>query len=210
MALTPLEIHNKEFRKTFRGYSEEEVDDFLDEIVRDMETLIRENTQLREDLSQARQRLDQFETLEATLQSTLVVAQQSAEDLKANARKEADLILQEARDEAERIIAAARAQEATLLAALQDAQREYAVFRSKVRSILMAQLDLMNDADLGVAALQDEASAMQGETAASAAAGPTAGQAVHAAADDTVGRDAPEPETGSDDAASAGDEVRHP
>lgn len=163
MALTPLEIHNKEFRKTFRGYSEEEVDDFLDEIVRDMETLIRENTQLREDLSQARQRLDQYQTIEATLQSTLVVAQQSAEDVKANARKEADLILQEAREEAERIIAAAREQEANMRSALQDAQRDYIVFRSKVRSILMAQLDLMNDANDGAAAMQGEAAATDSE-----------------------------------------------
>lgn len=163
MALTPLEIHNKEFRKTFRGYSEEEVDEFLDEIVRDMELHIRENTQLREDLSQARQRLDQYQTIESTLQSTLVVAQQSAEDLKANARKEAELIVQEARDEAERIIAAARGQEAILLSALQDAQRDYAVFRSKIRSTLLAQLDLMNEAGDGAAATHGEAAAAVGQ-----------------------------------------------
>lgn len=167
MALTPLEIHNKEFRKTFRGYSEEEVDEFLDEIVRDMEILIRENNQLRDDLSQVRGRLDQYQAIESTLQSTLVVAQQSAEDLKENARKEAALIVQEAHDEAERIIAAARQQEEKLLADLQEAQREYAVFRSKVRSILLAQLELMAEPGEGTATA-DEADAAELSSASNA------------------------------------------
>lgn len=145
MALTPLEIHNKEFRKTFRGYSEEEVDEFLDEIVRDLEAMIRENAQLKDDLGQAKARLDQYQTIEATLQSTLVVAQQSADDLKVNARKEAELIVQEAQDEAERIVAAARAQETKLHEDMQEAQRQFALFRSKIRSALMGQLELLNE-----------------------------------------------------------------
>ncbi|MCL5046489.1 MAG: DivIVA domain-containing protein, partial [Actinobacteria bacterium] len=53
LPLTPLDIHNKEFKKVFRGYSEEEVDEFLDEVTRDFESLIKENSSLKDELAEA-------------------------------------------------------------------------------------------------------------------------------------------------------------
>ena len=48
--LTPVDIHNKEFSRSFRGYNQDEIDDFLDEIVNDYEKLYRENNQLKKEL----------------------------------------------------------------------------------------------------------------------------------------------------------------
>lgn len=146
MALTPLDIHNKEFRKRFRGYDEREVDEFLDEVVRDYDTLGKENAQLREEVEALRAKLEQYHRLEDTLQNTLVVAQETAESLKSNARKEAELIVRQAEQEAERIVRAAeeRAREVELRRA--QLEREFRQFRARVRGLLVSQLDLL-DAD---------------------------------------------------------------
>ena len=56
--ITPADIENKEFSRVKKGYSEEEVDEFLDLIIVDMEKLIRENHQLKNELSKAHTQVD--------------------------------------------------------------------------------------------------------------------------------------------------------
>lgn len=46
MPLSPIDIHNKEFTKAFRGYAEDEVNEFLDQIIKDYEILLREKKRL--------------------------------------------------------------------------------------------------------------------------------------------------------------------
>lgn len=147
MALTPLDIHNKEFRRSFRGYNEDEVDDFLDQVTRDLEALIRERDELRAELDEVKSRVEQYKTMESTLQNAIVVAQTAADDVKANARKEAELIIQEAKDEAERIIAAANARHRQILEEAEEAKRQYTLFKARVRALLVGQLELLDQAD---------------------------------------------------------------
>ncbi|HEX6988369.1 MAG TPA: DivIVA domain-containing protein, partial [Bacillota bacterium] len=93
MGLTPLDIQNKEFGRSFRGYNEAEVDEFLDRIVREFDALTKDNAALREQVESLSAKVEQFRRLEDTLHNTLVVAQQAADEVKASARKEADVIL---------------------------------------------------------------------------------------------------------------------
>lgn len=143
--LTPLDIHNKEFRRSFRGYNEDEVDDFLDEVVRDFEELLRANAALKEQVEQLQTRVEQYRQLENTLHNTLIVAQETAEEVKENARKEAELIVRQAEAEAKRIIEEAQRrarEEEERVAAL---RREAAAFRARVRSLLESQLEILRD-----------------------------------------------------------------
>ena len=94
--LTPLDIHNKEFKRGFRGYNEEEVDEFLDRVIKDYEQLYRENIDLKENIERLNTKVDHFKHLENTLHNTLVVAQETAEGVRAAAKKEAELIVKEA------------------------------------------------------------------------------------------------------------------
>ena len=61
--LTPIDIHNKEFKRSFRGYNEDEIDDFLDQVVNDYEMLYRENRQLKDRLALSEKELDQYHQL---------------------------------------------------------------------------------------------------------------------------------------------------
>lgn len=145
MPLTPLDIYNKEFKRSVRGYSEDEVNEFLDEIVRDYEALIRENDELKQSTAGMADRLEEYRKIEATLQSTLLVAQSTAEEVKTAARKEADLIIREAEAKAEDMVQRAQARVREIMQDYERLQRETEQFRARVRSLLESQIALFLD-----------------------------------------------------------------
>jgi len=146
--LTPLDIHNKEFRRGMRGYREDDVDDFLDKVVSDFEALLKENATLKDQVTDIQQRLDQYRQLESTLHSTLIVAQETADAVKESARKEAELIVQEAGQRAQ----ATREREAAEIRKaeehLAEVGRRTIAFRAQVRSLLESQLELLRSEDV--------------------------------------------------------------
>ena len=104
MKLTPLDIRHKEFKRGMRGYADEEVDEFLDEVADEYERLFKENIDLSERLESLEDKVKQYRRIEETLQKTLVSAQQSAEELKSNATKESQLILRDAELKARQMV----------------------------------------------------------------------------------------------------------
>ena len=101
--LTPLDIQNHEFKKSFRGYNENEVDEFLDRIVTDYEKILRENEKLKEKSGANDKELTHYKGIEQNLQDTLIVAQKTAEDVLNAARKNAKEIRDNAANEAQSI-----------------------------------------------------------------------------------------------------------
>lgn len=144
MALTPMDIHNKEFKHKFRGYDMDQVDEFLDQAIRSFEALITENSAMKEHLSVIESKLEQYRNLEDTLNRTLILAQETADEVKSNARREADLIIQEARHQAERLIEAGRSKQTRLLEEQADLQRLIETVRAQTKQALQAQLDVLD------------------------------------------------------------------
>lgn len=101
--LTPLDIHNKEFKKGFRGYDESEVDEFLDLIVAEFERLVRQNDELQATISGLESRLEHYKGLEETLKNSIVLAQKTADETRECAHREASVIKREAMAEAARL-----------------------------------------------------------------------------------------------------------
>lgn len=145
MAITPNDIHNKEFRRGFRGYAEEEVDEFLDEIVREFEMLMRERDQLRQQIDESERQVAQFKQVEEHMQRALVVAQQSAEEVRNNAQREADLVVREAQQRAERIQDEARQSVREVDREMNARRREVEVWKARMRSLLESQLQILED-----------------------------------------------------------------
>ena len=104
MKLTPLDIRHKEFKRGMRGYADVEVDEFLDEVADEYERLFKENIDLSERVETLEGQVGGYKRIEETLQKTLVSAQASAEELKLNATKEAQLILHEAELKARQLV----------------------------------------------------------------------------------------------------------
>ncbi|HWI63717.1 MAG TPA: DivIVA domain-containing protein [Symbiobacteriaceae bacterium] len=145
MALTPLDIHNKDFAtQTFKGYKRDDVDEFLDQIVTEFDRMIKENDRLKTQIEDLTTKLEQYRTLEDTINRTLVVAQETAEEVKANAKKNADLIIQEARLQAERIIETGQVKARRIMEENADLARAAHVLRAQVKSLLQAQLEAID------------------------------------------------------------------
>jgi len=103
MALTPLEIHNKEFKTRMRGFDQDEVNEFLDQVIRDYELLMRENKDYEDELNLVNKKLDNYEEMQESLNKSIIVAQDAADRLKENTEKELDVIKREAESYAENV-----------------------------------------------------------------------------------------------------------
>ncbi len=107
MALTPLDIRNKNFERKLKGYNPDEVDDFLDELTQDYEDLINQNRDLEKDVKHTQEKLEYFNELKESLNKSIIVAQDAADKVKDSAQKEADVILSSANQQAEDILSQA-------------------------------------------------------------------------------------------------------
>ena len=102
MALTPMDINNKEFKSArFGGYNEEDVDSFLDLIADDLEKMTMEKDSMVEELEKVKKKLAEFEEMQSSLQSALITASKSAEDVKEQSKREAAELLTNARKESD-------------------------------------------------------------------------------------------------------------
>jgi cell division initiation protein len=143
MKLTPLDIRHREFRRAMRGYADEEVDVFLDQVADEFERLYRENIEADERIERLEEQVAQFDQLKDTLQKTLVTAQQQSDEMRANARKEAELILRDAEIKGRDIVADSYTEKQRIQQALLQLRRIEEDFRVKFRSLLEAHLNLL-------------------------------------------------------------------
>ena len=104
MRITPLDIQQKQFKIKFRGFDVEEVYAFLEIVREEMEDLLRENANLKENIQRSENQIREYRDMETTLRETLMTAQQMVEDYRTNARKEAELLVKEAETKADIII----------------------------------------------------------------------------------------------------------
>ncbi|GIN37605.1 MULTISPECIES: DivIVA domain-containing protein [Heyndrickxia] len=147
MPLTPLDIHNKEFSRGFRGYDEDEVNEFLDQIIKDYEIIIREKKELEETLNSLNERLGHFTNIEETLHKSIVVAQEAAEEVRGNAQKESKLIIREAEKNADRIVNEALSKARKIALEIEELKKQSKVFRTRFKMLIEAQLDLLKNDD---------------------------------------------------------------
>lgn len=148
MNLTPLDIQKQTFSRSLKGYNPDEVRAYLhliaeeiESLVRDVDRLARENAMLRDDLDDHSQR-------ERILKDTLLSAQKVSEDVRATARKDAELIVKDAELLSERLISQAMERVAGIERAIQDLKVQRKAVRNKVQGTLdTVQQLLMLDAE---------------------------------------------------------------
>lgn len=144
MKITPIDITNKEFKRTMRGYSTEEVDEFLDEIVEDFEALYRENANLKEKIDGFNEKISHYASIENTIQSTLILAQNTADSTKQQALNEAEAIIRGANERSNMILDKAADDVELLKREYEKYRQEFASYRRKVRQFMEDQMDNFN------------------------------------------------------------------
>lgn len=143
MSLTPLDIENKEFSKTFRGYNVDEVEAFLDKILKEYERMYRENQNLKNEVSSLEKQLDSYKSLESDLKDTLLMAQKASEEVKNNAEKEAELIHEKAVTKTKKIVQAAEDEARKRENEIYRLKETFIKYKSQIKSLLQIQLDLL-------------------------------------------------------------------
>lgn len=138
--ITPLDIQSKEFKKTLNGYKSKDVDEFLDNINDDYERLYRENIELKDKIGILTDQIRQYNNLEETLKSTLVMAQSTADDVTSSARKKAELIIEDAEIHAKNLINDAQDHVKEINREYDYLKKEMFIFKTRYQSFIQAQL----------------------------------------------------------------------
>ena len=135
MAFTPVELRHVNFKRGLFGYQRGSVDEAIEEAVDSFETVWRERADFADRIEQLEADLKRHRELESLLRSTLTTAEQSAHELRDQARREAALVLEEAHGEARRITHGAIAERERL-----------ATETHRIKALLGAALDAVDDA----------------------------------------------------------------
>ena len=145
---TPLDIENKKFSKQMmNGYSVEEVDDFLDELTVDYEKIYKQSTESNTKIESLMQELEKYKNIESTLQNTLIMAQSTADEIKKVAKQEADQLIREAQGKAKEATMEIEKDIAIKTKELDDLQKQFDVYKAKMESLLISQLELLKDSN---------------------------------------------------------------
>ena len=144
----------RKFKRSFNGYDVNEVNAFLDDIIRRVESIIREEERIKVDITNKdnkikdlEKELDYYKSIENDLSSSINQARESSDYIKRLANSERDAIISDARKNANRIISDAllRAEKTEFQA--QTLRKNINLFKSRVRTMLNQQLDIIDDLD---------------------------------------------------------------
>ncbi|GBE57942.1 septum site-determining protein DivIVA [bacterium BMS3Abin01] len=199
MKITPLDIRHKEFSRSMRGYKDLEVDEYLDEIVEEFERLFNKNIDYQDRLEALEEKIEQYRNIEETLQKTLISAQEQAEELKVNAKKEADLILRDAELKSRSIINDSYAERQKIQRSVQSLKQRHEDLRYQLKSLLESYMNVLD---------QDDDSVLEDVEIEGMESGAGTADAVKETADEGMGIDqAVSTELAGGDAAEATDTV---
>jgi len=137
MALTPLDVQQQRFRvRLGGGVDKNEVDAFLNLVAHELEKVLRENHELREEQRSSRRLLEDYRGREEALKETMVTAQKVTDELKRGAQKEADIILGRAELEADRMLERAQQRLTELLGDIGELKRQRAQLLSQLKATI--------------------------------------------------------------------------
>ncbi len=137
MNISPIDIQQQQFKgKMFGGLDPEDVDAFLQLVAGELEDLIRENTELKEQARRVAADMEQMKEKEVTLRETMLAAQRITEEMKSSSQKEATILISEADLKADTILADANRKLADLKSQIQDLRREKIQFETALKSLL--------------------------------------------------------------------------
>lgn len=139
--ITPLDIEKKEFSRGMRGYNPEEVDSFLNQIIIEIDRLIRENSELKDENEKMRAEITATKSSEEEVISTLETARKLMNEISASAEKRAELLLKNARLEADIIKREAQEASEKFMEESKSIRTRVTTLRERYKSLLEDELD---------------------------------------------------------------------
>lgn len=150
--LTPLDVRRYDFGRALRGYDPARVDQFRDQVAEELERLTRINQDLDGKARSFHEQLRAFRERDKALNDALIAAQQLRDDVRAQAEREAQLVIREAQGEAERVIEAARVEVRRMEEELDNLDRSRRTYLAQMRTLIARQLSEVEASDSQVIA----------------------------------------------------------
>lgn len=155
MVLTTRELKDKTFKNEFRGYNKDEVDEFLDMVTEDYETLVRLNREQEQKIHELQEKIAYFDEMKESLTQSVILAQETSEKVKLTAQTEADNVLNKANYDAQHLIEEAKAKANEILrdatddakrvaVETEDLKRQSRIFHQRLLTAVESQLGLVN------------------------------------------------------------------
>jgi cell division initiation protein len=145
MTITPLDIIQKRFESSRKGYDPDAVTTFLEEVRETLEAVLTENRRLRDELTARDGEIADLRRTEDSIKETLHVARQVASQMQHNARQEADIILGDARLDGERILSVSQDEYRLLLEQIVRLKATRMQVVTRMRAMLASQLQVLAD-----------------------------------------------------------------
>jgi len=145
--IKPQDIQNVSFHKTALGYSKEEVDAYLDEVAVGVQALWREIEDLKSDIQEQAQRIENYRNIEEDLKNTFILAQQSAGEIRENAVRESEMLIKENEMKVEEILTEGQRRIDEMQERYNNLNRKYTSYRAKMKADLKMLLDMISEED---------------------------------------------------------------
>ena len=145
MNFVPNDLQNIAFKKSMVGYNVLQVEDVLLKVVEDLSDLIKENSKLKEKLEDSQDKVKYYKTIENNLHNSLIIAQQTSEEIVTNARNNADNIQKEAELKAQQIAEEAHKQVLNVKFEYEHLKRDVVAYKAKIESVISSQPKVMEN-----------------------------------------------------------------
>lgn len=147
MNYTPDTLQNLVIKKTFMGYDEDQVNDTLDKVIEDYNSYARQIAELMDKITLLNEGIHHYKKMEESLETTLMMARQTGEDIKTNAYEKAENIIKDAENQAQKILLDARNDLARMKLEYDEAKKKVAAFKVRAELSLTTQLELLKNMD---------------------------------------------------------------
>jgi cell division initiation protein len=138
MKLSPLDIQHSEFAGGLNGYNRRQVRDFLEKVSAQLEDSIRENQALREEIAKREKRIEELQVAENELKRTVLAAERIGNEMKQNAKREAEIMIKQAELMKDNMIRDAEMRMKEVRYDLARLEKEHQIFREQFRGMLHA------------------------------------------------------------------------
>lgn len=145
--LTPVDIETVDFKKVALGYSQDEVDEFLDKVIVEFEVLYKENVKLNDKVGVLDDALKYYKDMEQTLKSSIILAEKTALETKNNANKSAEQIIKEAELKASEILQDANKKLYDIECKAMEMKNKYDTFKTKLKLLINAEMEILENND---------------------------------------------------------------
>lgn len=142
--ITPVDIQTKTFKRAINGYDRTEVDNFMELLLEDYENLYKMSIESGDKINTLTKLVDSYKAMEDTMKNSLIVAQQTAEEVSKNAREKAEITISEANLKAKAIIDEAEDRINKMSGKLAELKTSMELYKSQAVGMLNAQIDVVN------------------------------------------------------------------